>query len=219
MGQKVNPIGFRLITRRDWRSKWYAEKEYAEWVVEDFKIRKYLRAKRPEASRFIIERTKGDVKVIIATSKPGLVYGKKGADIEVLQKDLSRFLKKDVSKVHLAVQEIKAAFLDAQTVADSIAKQLARRLPFRRVMKKAMQDTMSHREAKGIKIQISGRIGGAEIARTEWYKEGSIPLHTLKANIHYAQGRAETTYGSIGIKVWIHLSEPHVAQVKQVVGG
>jgi small subunit ribosomal protein S3 len=207
MGQKVSPIGFRLVRRQKWLSTWYANKEeFGKFLDQDRKIRKYL-MKKPAlvgASKITIKRMSGKVEVTIHTARPGLVIGKKGTDIEVLKKELSTLL--DGMETWVEVSEIKRPDLDAKIVADSIAKQIERRIPFRRILKKAMQMTMDA-GAKGIKVQISGRIGGAEIARTEWYKEGRIPLQTLRANIDYAQGRAETTYGSIGVKVWINTGE------------
>jgi len=206
MGQKVNPIGLRLIRNRKWRSKWFANKqEFGDMVIEDQKIRSYL-VKKPiclGTSTIRIRRMSEKVEVTICTARPGLVIGKKGAEIDVLKGDLSRLTGKEV---WVEVEEVKRPDLDAKIVADGIAKQLERRIPFRRAMKKAIQACIDA-GAQGVKVQASGRLGGAEIARTEWYKEGSIPLHTLRADIDYAMGRAETTYGSIGIKVWIHRGE------------
>jgi small subunit ribosomal protein S3 len=206
MGQKVNPIGLRLIRNRNWRSRWFANKqEFGDLLIEDHRIRTYLR-KRPAcvgASLFKIRRMSEKVEVTICSARPGLVIGKKGVEIESLKKGLSKLTGKDV---WIEVEEIKRPDLDAKLVADNIAKQLERRIPFRRAMKKALQQTKDA-GALGIKVQVSGRLGGAEIARTEWYIEGSIPLHTLRADIDYAMGRAETTYGSIGIKVWINRGE------------
>ncbi|MEM1282733.1 MAG: 30S ribosomal protein S3 [Chlamydiota bacterium] len=206
MGQKVNPIGLRLIRNRKWRSRWFANKqEFGDLLIEDRQIRNYLR-KKPAcvgASIFKIRRMSEKVEVTICTARPGLVIGKKGAEIENLKKELSRLTGKDV---WIEVEEIKRPDLDSKLVADGIAKQLERRIPFRRAMKKAIQQTMDA-GALGIKVQVSGRLGGAEIARTEWYIEGSVPLHTLRADIDYATGRAETTYGSLGIKVWINRGE------------
>jgi len=203
MGQKVCPIGFRLIRNKKWRSVWFANKqEFGKLLIEDQAIRRFL-VDKPScagASRFSIKRMSEKVEVTIHTARPGLVIGKKGAEIDILKSDLKKLVGKDV---WIEVEEIKRPDLDAKLVAENIAKQLERRLPFRRVLKKAMQSTMDASGA-GIKVQISGRIGGAEIARTEWYKEGSIPLHTLRADIDYATARAETTYGTIGVKVWIN---------------
>jgi small subunit ribosomal protein S3 len=211
MGQKVNPISFRLIRTRNWRSKWFAnKKEFGDLLIEDHKLRAYLTKKLSSAavSSIKISRMSGKVEVTVVTAKPGLVIGKKGADIDVLKAELSKLTGKEV---WVAVEEIKRPDTDAKIVADSIAKQLERRIPFRRAMKKAMQAAIDA-GALGIKVQLSGRIGGAEIARTEWYKEGSTPLHTIRANIDYAKGRAETTYGSIGVQVWIYLGEDIVAR-------
>jgi small subunit ribosomal protein S3 len=206
MGQKCNPIGFRLIRNRNWRSKWYANKqEFGNQLIEDTKIRAYL-LKKPACqgtSQIKIRRMSEKIEVTISTARPGLVIGKKGAEIDILKAELSKMTGKEV---WIEVEEIKRPDLDAKVVADAIAKQLERRIPFRRAMKKAMQQTIDA-GALGIKVQCSGRLGGAEIARTEWYKEGSTPLHTLRADIDYAMGRAETTYGSIGVKVWIYRGE------------
>lgn len=206
MGQKTSPVGFRLGFKKRWNSIWFANKqEFGNLLAEDRTIRKYLIG-RPAcigASRFTIKRMAGKVEVTIHTARPGLVIGKKGSEIEVLKKELKKLTGKDI---WIEVDEIKRPDQDAKLVADGIAKQIERRIPFRRVMKKALQAAMDA-GAAGIKVQISGRIGGAEIARTEWYKEGRIPLQTLRADIDYAMGRAETTYGSIGIKVWINKGE------------
>lgn len=211
MGQKCNPIGFRLIRNKNWRSKWFANKqEFGNQLIEDHKIREYL-LKKPACqgtSQIKIRRMSEKIEVTICTARPGLVIGKKGAEIDVLKGELSKMTGKEV---WIEVEEIKRPDLDSKIVADSIAKQLERRIPFRRAMKKAMQATIDA-GALGIKVQCSGRLGGAEIARTEWYKEGSTPLHTLRADIDYATGRAETTYGSIGVKVWIYRGEESVAK-------
>jgi len=206
MGQKVSPISFRLIRNRDWRSKWYANKqEFGKLILEDYKLREYL-LKKPACvgtSQIKIRRMSEKIEVTICTARPGLVIGKKGAEIDTLKSELFVLTGKEV---WIEVEEIKRPDLDAKIVADGIAKQLERRIPFRRAMKKAMQSSLDA-GALGIKVQVSGRLGGAEIARTEWYKEGSTPLHTLRADIDYATGRAETTYGSIGVKVWIYRGE------------
>ncbi len=214
MGQKTSPIGFRLAVRKKWQSVWYAnKKEFGDLLGEDQRIRDFLQSKPccVGASHFTIRRMSGKIEVVIHTARPGLVIGKKGVEIDQLKQDLRNETGKEI---WIEVEEIKRPDLDAKLVADAIAKQLQRRIPFRRVLKKAMQASMDA-GAAGIKIQISGRIGGAEIARTEWYKEGRIPLHTLRAEIDYATGRAETTYGSIGVKVWINKGEE---SEKQVVG-
>ena len=203
MGQKTHPIGFRLIRNRNWRSRWFANKqEFGTMLVEDQFIRAFL-MKKPAcagASQIKIRRMSDKIEITICTARPGLVIGKKGAEIDQLKSELFKLTNKEV---WIEVEEIKRPDLDSKVVADGIAKQLERRIPFRRAMKKALQAGMDA-GALGIKIQCSGRIGGAEIARTEWYKEGSTPLHTLRADIDYAMGRAETTYGSIGVKVWIY---------------
>lgn len=210
MGQKANPVSLRLILNRNWRSKWYANKqEFGTLVIEDHKLREYL-MKKPAcvgASQIKIRRMSEKIEVTICTARPGLVIGKKGAEIDTLKAELFALTGKEV---WVEVEEIKRPDLDAKLVADGIAKQLERRIPFRRAMKKAMQSTRDA-GALGIKVQCSGRLGGAEIARTEWYKEGSTPLHTLRADIDYATGRAETTYGSIGVKVWIYRGEANLA--------
>lgn len=215
MGQKVNPIGFRLVRNRKWRSKWYANKqEFSRFLLEDQKIRQFL-MKKPSmqsTSRILIRRMSDKIEVTIVTARPGLVIGKKGAEIDVLKAELSKMTGKEV---WVEVEEIKRPDLDAQIVADNIAKQLERRVPFRRAMKKMLQAAMEA-GATGIKIQVGGRLGGAEIARTEWYKEGAVPLHTLRADIDFAYGRAETVYGSIGVKVWIHRGEEVISSKKEV---
>lgn len=216
MGQKTSPIGFRLVRNKKWRSLWYANKqEFGQLLGEDHVIRKFLMTKPccQGTSQLTIKRMSGKIEVTIHTARPGLVIGKKGAEIDVLKQELKKLTGKEI---WIEVEEIKRPDLDAKLVADGIAKQLERRVPFRRVMKKAIQATMDA-GAAGIKVQISGRIGGAEIARTEWYKEGRIPLHTLRADIDYAMGRAETTYGSIGVKIWINKGDENIHRA--VVGG
>lgn len=218
MGQKTSPIGFRLVRRKKWLSTWFANKlEFGALIGEDRKIRNYLLKKSASqgASRFKIKRMSGKIEVTIATSRPGLVIGKRGVEIDLLKNELRQLTGKEV---WIEVEEIKRPDLDAKLVADSIAKQLERRIPFRRVLKKSMHTTMDS-GALGIKVQISGRIGGAEIARVEWYKEGSIPLHTLRADIDYATARAETTYGSIGVKVWVNRGEEALPSAKTVAAG
>ncbi|MBM3192164.1 MAG: 30S ribosomal protein S3 [Chlamydiae bacterium] len=206
MGQKTSPIGFRLVLKKGWKSQWYANKQhFGDLLKEDLEIRKQL-MKKPccvGTSKLTIKRMSDKIEVTIHTARPGLVIGKKGAEIDVLKKELKDFTGKDI---WIEVDEIKRPDLDAQLVADAIAKQIERRVPFRRVLKKAIQSAMDA-GAAGIKVQISGRVGGAEIARTEWYKEGRIPLHTLRSEIDFAMSRAETTYGSIGIKIWINKGE------------
>ena len=206
MGQKTSPIGFRLVINKNWSSIWYAnKKEFGQLLAEDREIREYL-AKQPAcvgSSRFTIKRMSGKVEVTIHTARPGLVIGKKGVEIDALKNGLRKLTGKEI---WLEVEEIKRPDLDPKLVAVGIARQLERRMPFRRVLKKTLQATMDA-GAAGVKIQISGRVNGAEIARTEWYKEGRIPLHTLRAKIEYATERAETTYGAIGVKVWINKGE------------
>lgn len=215
MGQKTNPVGFRLVRNRKWRSRWFANKqEFGNYLYEDQFIRNYLMKKQicQGTSQILVRRMSEKIEVTICTARPGLVIGKKGAEIDNLKSELSKVTGKEV---WVEVYEIKRPDLDAKIIADGIAKQLERRVPFRRALKKALQSAMDA-GAKGIKVQVSGRLGGAEIARTEWYKEGSIPLHTLRADIDYAQGRAETTYGSLGVKVWINRGED-TEQNKEVI--
>lgn len=206
MGQKVCPTGFRLAVNKDWRSLWFAGKrEFGSLLHGDIKLRKYLMAKSccQGCSRITIRRMSEKIEVIIHTSRPGLVIGKKGSEIDNLRAELTKLTGKEV---WIDVDEIKRPDSDAKLVAENIAGQLKRRVSFRRAMKKAIQQTMDS-GAAGIRVQVSGRLGGAEIARTEWYLEGSVPLHNLRTDIDYAEGRAETTYGSIGVKVWINRGE------------
>jgi len=209
MGQKTSPIGFRLALNKKWRSIWYANKqEFGNQIGEDYAIRKFLMTKPccSGTSQLTIKRMSGKIEVTIHTARPGLVIGKKGAEIDILKQELK---KRTGKEIWIEVEEIKRPDLDAKLVADAIAKQLERRVPFRRIIKKAIQATMDA-GAAGVKVAIAGRIGGAEIARTEWYKDGRVPLHTLRAEIDYAMGRAETTYGSIGVKVWINKGEENI---------
>jgi small subunit ribosomal protein S3 len=208
MGQKTNPNGFRLAIRKKWKSSWFAsKKDFSDNLIGDFKIREFLKSKPScqAASEFSIKRMGDKIEVTIHTARPGLVIGKKGMEIELLKKALSKFTGKEV---WLEVEEIKRPDLDAKLVADSIAMQLKRRTAFRRALKKAMQSTMDA-GALGIKVQCSGRLAGAEIARTEWYKEGKVPMQTLRFDLDYAAVRAETTYGTLGVKVWITRREMH----------
>lgn len=217
MGQKVCPVGFRTTVRKNWRSLWYGNKqEFGQLLIEDFHIRKLLKGKPScqGASRFTIRRMSGKIEITIHTARPGLVIGKKGAEIDVLKDELRKLTSKEV---WIEVEEIKRPDLDAQLVAEAIAKQLERRVSFRRAMKKAMQSSMDA-GALGVKVMVSGRLGGAEIARSEWYKEGRIPLHTLRADIDYATARAETTYGTIGVKVWINQGEELAASKGKTKG-
>lgn len=206
MGQKVNPIGFRVGVNRTWDSRWYAGgKEYAEALHEDLQIRKYIEGalKAAGVSKIIIERPAKKARITIHTARPGIVIGKKGADIEKVKSKLSRLTK---SEVQLNIVEIRKPELDATLIAQSVAQQLERRIAFRRAMKRSVQSAM-RLGAQGIRINCSGRLGGAEIARMEWYREGRVPLHTLRADIDYGIARANTTYGVIGIKVWVFKGE------------
>ena len=206
MGQKVNPVGLRLGINRTWDSRWYANKSsYGKLLHEDLKIRDYLRKRLAQAgvSRIIIERPAKKARVTLHTARPGVVIGKKGADIEVIRKDLQKMTG---NEVHLNIVEIRKPEIDAQLVAENIAQQLERRVAFRRAMKRAVQAAM-RLGAEGIRITCSGRLGGAEIARTEWYREGRVPLHTLRADVDYGEGTAKTTYGTCGVKVWVFKGE------------
>src|SRR5712664_1041509 len=192
MGQKVHPIGFRLGIIKTWDSKWYEEKNYAQWLYEDIKIREFVKKSLGHAGV-------SKVKIKVHTARPGIVIGKRGAGIETIKKDLQRFTK---NEVFLNIIEVRKAETDAQLVSENIATQLERRIAFRRAMKKAIQTAMKF-GAKGIRVACSGRLGGAEMARYEWYREGRVPLHTLRADIDYGFAVAKTTYGTIGCKVWI----------------
>lgn len=206
MGQKVHPNGFRLKNRRNWKSIWFANNlEFGKLLAEDMTIRNYLKKQQAcsSASDFVISRKNDRIEVKIRTPRPGQVIGKKGIEIDRLKSALSKLTGKEV---WIDVVEIKRPDLDAELLANSVARQLERRVSFRRAMKKAIQASMDS-GAKGVKIMVSGRLGGAEIARSECYKEGSTPLHTLRADIDYASVRAETTYGTLGIKVWINLGD------------
>ena len=205
MGQKVNPNGFRLGIIRSWKSKWYEEKNYAKWLHEDIAIREYLEVQLKNAgvSRIEIERMAKKVIISIDTVKPGMVIGRHGAEAEKLKADLRKI---SDSEVFLNIQQVQRAELDAKLVAEGIANQLERRQSFRRAMKKAVQTTMKY-GAKGIRVNCAGRLGGAEMSRREWYREGRVPLHTLRADIDYGTAEAKTTYGIIGVKVWIFKGE------------
>jgi small subunit ribosomal protein S3 len=205
MGQKVNPIGFRLGVIRSWDSKWYEEKNYAKWLHEDIQLREYVKKKLGQAgiSKVEIERAASKVKVNVHTARPGIVIGKRGAGIESIKKELQQFTQ---NEVFLNIVEVRKAETDAQLVAENITTQLERRIAFRRAMKKAIQ-TAQKFGAKGIRVACSGRLGGAEMARYEWYREGRVPLHTLRADIDYGFAEAKTTYGKIGCKVWIFRGE------------
>lgn len=206
MGQKGNPIGFRLVRNHKWRSIWFAEKqEFGKLLIEDRWIRDYFKRKSSTsgASQVEIRRMSDKVEIKIRTARPGLVIGKKGAEIEQLKAELRKATGREI---YIEVEEIKRPDLDAQTMADGIVRQLMRRMPFRRVVKKSVRACMDA-GAVGVKIAVAGRLGGAEIARSEWYKEGRVPLHTLRADIDYATAEAKTSYGLIGIKVWINHGE------------
>ena len=205
MGQKVKPIGLRLGINRTWDSRWFAEKNYSDLLHKDLKVRKYIMEKLKTAavSKVVIERPAGRARVSIYSGRPGLIIGKKGQDIETLKKELS---KKINSEVSLNIIEIRKPELDAKLVADGIAQQLERRVAFRRAMKRAVQGAI-RLGAGGVRINCAGRLGGAEIARTEWYREGRVPLHTLRADVDYGEATAFTTYGATGIKVWIFKGE------------
>ena len=206
MGQKVNPIGYRLQVNRTWDSRWYADKkEYGDLLLEDLKIRDFIKkeCKQAGVSRVIIERPHKKCRVTIHSARPGVIIGKKGADIEVLRRKVAALTD---SELHLNIVEVRKPELDAQLVAESIAQQMERRVSFRRAMKRAVQNAM-RMGALGIRVNVSGRLGGAEIARTEWYREGRVPLHTLRADIDYARAEGLTAYGIIGVKVWIFKGE------------
>jgi small subunit ribosomal protein S3 len=206
MGNKVNPVGMRLQVNRTWDSRWYADKkDYGNLLLEDLKIKDFVKkeCKQAGVSRVIIERPHKKCRVTIHTARPGVIIGKKGADIETLRKKLENLTD---SELHLNIVEVRKPELDAALVGESIAQQLERRVSFRRAMKRAVQNAM-RMGALGIRVNVSGRLGGAEIARTEWYREGRVPLHTLRADIDYALSEAMTPYGIIGIKVWIFKGE------------
>jgi small subunit ribosomal protein S3 len=209
MGQKVNPVGIRLGITRDWVSKWYAgKKQFPAHVHTDFRVRDFLKKKLADASvsRVLIERAAKRVNITIQTARPGIVIGKKGEDIEKLRADTAKMLKLPSSDVRLNIAEIRKPELDAQLVADGIAQQIEKRVMFRRAMKRAVMSTMRS-GALGVKVRLSGRLNGSEIARTEWAREGRVPLHTFRADIDYGLGEAKTTYGVIGVKVWIFKGE------------
>lgn len=205
MGQKVNPIGLRVNVNRTWDSRWFSKDEYADKLHEDIKIRKYLMKLLAPAgiSRVLIERPAKKARVTIFTSKPGVIIGKKGADIDKLKSDLAKFTKDEVL---LNIVEIRKPEIDATLIAQGVCQQLERRIAFRRAMKRAIQSAM-RLGAQGVRINCSGRLGGAEIARTEWYREGQVPLHTLRADIDYGTYEAHTAYGVIGVKVWVYKGE------------
>ncbi len=205
MGQKVNPIGFRLGVIKTWDSKWYAEADYAKLLHEDLKLRSFLKKRLYHSgiSKIEIERAANKAKINIFTARPGLIIGKKGSEVETLKKELAKLTDKEV---FLNIQEVRKPELDAQLVAENVALQLERRIAFRRAMKKSVTTALKF-GAKGIRISCSGRLGGAEMSRTEWYREGRVPLHTLRADIDYGFAEAKTTYGIIGVKVLIFKGE------------
>jgi small subunit ribosomal protein S3 len=205
MGHKVNPIGLRLGINRTWDSRWFASRDYADLLHEDLRIRKFLfdKLKQAGVSRVVIERPAKRARITIYTARPGVVIGKKGQDIEKLRQELSKRTGVDV---HLNIVEIRKPEIDAKLVADNIAQQLERRVAFRRTMKRAVQSAI-RLGAEGIRINCGGRLGGAEIARVEWYREGRVPLHTLRAEIDYGESTAQTTYGCCGVKVWVFKGE------------
>ncbi|HOP65554.1 MAG TPA: 30S ribosomal protein S3 [Bacilli bacterium] len=205
MGQKVNPVSYRLGVNKTWDSKWYASKNYAEYLNKDIKIREYLDKKLKDAAvaSIIIERNKKRTDITINTAKPGVIIGHGGEDIDKLRKALKKLVNEDI---YISIVEVKKPDINAKLVADSIAYQISNRAPFRSVQKRAIRNAMKA-GAKGIKTSVSGRLGGAEMARTEWYVEGTVPLHTLRADIDYATSTAHTIYGKIGVKVWIYNGE------------
>ena len=217
MGQKVHPIGMRVGIIRNWDAKWYAEKEYAEFLHEDLRIRKFISTKLADAavSTIEIERATGGVNISIHTAKPGMVIGKGGSEVENLRKELNKLTGK---RIHINIVEIKKPDLDAKLVGEGIARQLENRVAFRRAQKQAIQRSM-RAGAKGIKTQVSGRLNGADIARSEGYSEGTVPLHTLRADIDYAWEEADTTYGKLGVKVWIYRGEILPTKKKTEKGG
>lgn len=206
MGQKVNPTGIRLGITKDWTSKWYASsKDYADYLNGDIEIRRFLHKKLKGAaiSRIQIERPARNARIAIHSARPGVIIGKKGGEIEALRDEISRMIN---VPVHITIEEVRKPEMDAKLVAENVASQLERRVMFRRAMKRAVQSTM-RQGAQGIKIALGGRLGGAEIARSEWHREGRVPLHTFRADIDYATAQAHTTYGVIGVKVWIFKGE------------
>ncbi len=216
MGQKVHPVSFRLGINKSWDSKWFANKEYSDFVFEDFSIRKFLKKKLLQAgvSRIEIERAANKVRIRIHAARPGIIIGKKGVEIERLKSELEKMIKKDAI---LDIQEVRKAEVDAQLVAENVAMQLVRRIAFRRAMKKSVTSALRF-GAQGIKISCSGRLGGAEMARREWYREGRVPLHTIRADIDYGFAEAFTTYGVIGVKVIIFKGEILPNKNKKGVG-
>lgn len=216
MGQKVNPIGFRLGIVKTWSSRWYADKEYKKFLHEDLRLKKYLKKKMYHAgiSKIDIERAAKRIRINIYAARPGIIIGKKGAEIETLKKDLQKFT---TGELFININEVKRPETDAQLIAENVALQLVRRVAFRRAIKRSVGMAMKL-GAKGVKVAVSGRLGGAEIARSEWYRDGRVPLHTLRADIDYGFAEAKTTYGIIGIKVWVFKGEI-VAQKDELTAG
>ena len=216
MGQKVNPIGFRLGIVKTWSSRWYADKEYKKFLHEDLRLKKYLKNKMYHAgiSKIEIERAAKRIRVNIYAARPGIIIGKKGAEIETLKKDLQKFT---TGELFININEVKRPETDAQLIAENVALQLIRRVAFRRAIKRSVGMAMKL-GAKGVKVAVSGRLGGAEIARAEWYRDGRVPLHTLRADIDYGLAEAKTTYGIIGVKVWVFKGEI-VAQKDELTAG
>lgn len=215
MGQKINPIGFRLSVQKNWTSKWYSNsKNFSELLLKDIEVRDYLKKRLAGAgvSKIIIERPAKNAKITIYTARPGVVIGKKGEDIEKLRAELR--LRMGLPDVGLNIEEVRKPEIDAQLIAESITQQLEKRIMFRRAMKRAMQNAM-RLGAQGIKIMSAGRLNGIEIARTEWYREGRVPLHTLRADIDYGFAEAKTTYGIIGVKVWVYKGD-HAGQQEEI---
>jgi small subunit ribosomal protein S3 len=212
MGQKVHPTGFRLGISTDWKSRWYADKLYKDYIAEDVKIRKMMAKglERAGVSKVDIERTRDRVRIDIHTARPGIVIGRKGAEADRIRGNLEKLTGK---QVQLNILEVKSPESDAQLVAQGVAEQLSSRVSFRRAMRKAMQSAMKNTMVKGIRVQVSGRLGGAEMSRTEFYREGRVPLHTLRANIEYGFFEARTTFGRIGVKVWIYKGDAAAGQV------
>lgn len=218
MGQKVNPNGFRIGVIRDWNTRWYAQKkDFANFLVEDRKIRDYVKKKYYQASisRIEIERAAGKLTISIYTARPGMLIGKGGAGIDAIKEDIAKQVNKPVN---VNIMEVRDADADAQLVAENIAAQLEKRISFRRAMKQSLQRAMQKQSVKGIKVKCGGRLGGAEIARTEGYHDGSIPLQTIRADIHYGFAEAHTTYGRVGVKVWIYKGEV-LGKAKRKEGG
>lgn len=208
MGQKTHAIGFRIGVIKPWESKWYAEKEFANYLIEDYRVRKFVKKKLygSGVSRIEIERAATKLRINVFSARPGIAIGKKGAGIEQLRNEIAQLIKKPIDEIFVNVTEVRKAETDAVLIAESIATQLERRVAYRRAMKKAIQQAMKF-GVKGVKIKVGGRLNGAEIARTDKYSEGSIPLHTLRADVDYGTAEALTTYGIIGIKVWIYKGE------------